>query len=619
MNKTVTVNIGGIVFHIDENAYDRFKQYLEAIRGHFTTAEGRDEIMQDIESRIAEMFMARIKDSKQVITLEDVDEVTKQMGKPEDFGGSAEPSDASSSATATTTTSAKKRIFRNPDDKMLGGVCSGVAAYVDTDPIWFRLAFAVCFFCFGFGFLLYIILWILIPEAKTTTEKLQMRGEPVTVSNIEKNVKEELDHLKKKVDEFSKGGIAKRSGTIVGRILEAIGEVFIILFKVLGKIIAAFFIFIGIIVTIALLFSMLALMGVPGIQYPHVLDNIFRSGSQFAITFIGAVLVVGIPFIMLAYTGLRLLFNIKKHSRVIGFTALGLWLAGLVICTVNGFYISKQFARQENVRKEITLAQPASNMVYLELNTKKNDGDKYDDDDSNLDCWDMDRSRQVVIDGKEYTCGRVQLDILKSPTDSFELTEIFYARGQGRKEAAERASHIAYSFAQRDSLIVFEKFFTVDRSELFRAQKVQLILRLPVGARVHLDNSLRGFIYDVDNLENIYDHYMTNRTWEMTEKGLRCMDCNGKEKTIDGNNWDSGDDEFDFDNGGIHVHSEHGDEVHIDKYGVHINGRDNVGAKNFSTLTIDENGVQVKQDGKDVIKIDKDGVVIDTKEKKKDK
>src|SRR5580765_4586707 len=90
MNKTVTVNIGGIVFHIDENAYEKFKMYLESIRSHFTTADGRDEIMQDIEARIAEMFQERVKDTKQVITLTDVEDVTRLMGKPEEFEGTEE-------------------------------------------------------------------------------------------------------------------------------------------------------------------------------------------------------------------------------------------------------------------------------------------------------------------------------------------------------------------------------------------------------------------------------------------------------------------------------------------------------------------------------------------------
>src|ERR1043165_3180703 len=168
MNKTVTVNIGGIVFHIDENAYEKFKQYLESIRSHFTTADGRDEIMQDIEARIAEMFQERVKDSKQVITLGDVEEVTRQMGRPEEFGESGESREPEvEQASNEPSMPVKRRLFRNPDEKMLGGVCSGIANYFDIDIVWVRLAFVLLFFLYSTGFWFYIVLWIIIPEART--------------------------------------------------------------------------------------------------------------------------------------------------------------------------------------------------------------------------------------------------------------------------------------------------------------------------------------------------------------------------------------------------------------------------------------------------------------------
>ena len=163
MNKTVTVNIGGIVFHIDENAYERFKQYLESIRVHFVGSDGHDEIMQDIESRIAEMFQERIKDQKQVITISDVEEVTAIMGKPEQFGD--EESKEKGKEIDPSEIKVKRRLFRNPDDNLLGGVCSGISEYFNLDPIWIRGAFAAAFFLGGSGFLLYLILWIIIPKA----------------------------------------------------------------------------------------------------------------------------------------------------------------------------------------------------------------------------------------------------------------------------------------------------------------------------------------------------------------------------------------------------------------------------------------------------------------------
>ena len=190
MKKTVTINISGIIFHIDEDAFDRLSIYLGTIKSYFTNSEGRDEIIADIEARIAEMLQAKISESKQVITIQDIDEVISIMGEPEQIGADngAEPKQAKIHSETKT----HKRLFRDPDNKVLGGVCGGIGAYFNIDPIWIRVAFIAALFIFGSGPLLYIILWIIIPQATTSTERLEMRGEPINISNIEKSIHEEI-------------------------------------------------------------------------------------------------------------------------------------------------------------------------------------------------------------------------------------------------------------------------------------------------------------------------------------------------------------------------------------------------------------------------------------------
>ena len=588
MNKTVTVNIGGIVFHIDENAYERFKQYLEAIRSHFTTAEGRDEIMQDIESRIAEMFQDRIKDSKQVITLEDVEEVTIQMGRPDQFGDEPEKAEEKASDRNNAQEGpVKRRLYRNPDDKLLGGVCSGIASYFDVDAVWVRLAFAFIFFVFGSGFLLYILLWIIVPEAKTTAEKLQMRGEPVTISNIEKNVKEEMEQVRKTAGDSGKE-VAKKAGTVVGRIFEAIGEVIKFFFILLGKLIAIFFMFIGLIVAFAAFVSLFALLKIPGTHYPPIWNYAFASETHFVLGFIGVVLLIGIPFIMLAYAGARMLFNIRKSSKIVGFTALGLWLTGVALCLVIGIRLAGEFSEKENIRKEIALNQPASRTMLIEMSGTKNEEKKYDDSD-----YDDDEDFRLDINNNRFLSQKVKLDIVKSPTDSFELVELLYARGNSRKNAIDNASHIVYAFAQNDSVLKLDRHFTLKPDEKYRAQKIQLLLRVPVGGKIKLDESLKHYIYDIDNIENVLDRDMLNRTWIMTEKGLKCVDCDGTESTL-------GD-------GEIHINSDDGAEIKIDENGIIINGSDG------DRVQVDSNGVHVRENGKDRVRINKKGMRMEMK------
>ncbi len=203
MKKTLTVNISGIVFHIDEDAYNVLNDYLQSIKQHFAKTEGKEEIVSDIETRIAEMLKETITNGKQVITIEDIDKVIEVIGRPEEFG---EPGEENGSYDKTYGARATKRLYRDTDNAILAGVCSGLGAYFQTDPLWFRLAFVILSIPgVGTPILVYLVLWVLVPEARTAAEKLQMKGEKVNISNIEKSIREEIGKLKNKINEFAQG------------------------------------------------------------------------------------------------------------------------------------------------------------------------------------------------------------------------------------------------------------------------------------------------------------------------------------------------------------------------------------------------------------------------------
>ncbi|MEX2589913.1 MAG: PspC domain-containing protein, partial [Chitinophagales bacterium] len=199
MNKTLSINLNSLVFQIDEIAYEKLSNYLKAIANRFEGMEGADEITSDIEARIAEMFSEKLSNTKQVISLADVESVIEVMGRPEDFETIEDELEADPAATKGK--KSPRKLFRDTENSIVGGVCSGISAYLGiSDPIFLRLIFLIAFFGFGSGFLLYIILWIVIPEAKTASDKLHMRGEAINVSNIEKTIKEEFDNIKKNID-----------------------------------------------------------------------------------------------------------------------------------------------------------------------------------------------------------------------------------------------------------------------------------------------------------------------------------------------------------------------------------------------------------------------------------
>lgn len=191
MKKTFSVNLGNRVYNIDEDAYLMLSAYLERIEGHFSDLKEREDIINDIELRISELFLERLGVNKQVVTLVDVNEVIRIMGDPHEISGSEEEPRSTWERTSGT-----KRIYRDPDDRMIGGVCAGLAGYTNIDPVIMRLIFVVLLFM-GIGALAYIILWIVVPEARTTAQKLEMRGDSVNASNIGNFFKDEFESVKK--------------------------------------------------------------------------------------------------------------------------------------------------------------------------------------------------------------------------------------------------------------------------------------------------------------------------------------------------------------------------------------------------------------------------------------
>ncbi|MBL4605402.1 MAG: PspC domain-containing protein, partial [Flavobacteriaceae bacterium] len=190
MNKTININLGGYFFHIDEVAYKRLRRYLDAISKSLSDdPQGKNEIISDIETRISELLSEKITDARQVVNEQDISDVIKIMGEPEDYAESEEGYTETKQTYSRKQRSSGKKLYRDGDDKFLGGVAAGIAHYFDVDVIWIRLAFILFFIGGGFSLLLYIILWVLLPEAKTTAEKLQMEGEPVNIDNIEKKIR----------------------------------------------------------------------------------------------------------------------------------------------------------------------------------------------------------------------------------------------------------------------------------------------------------------------------------------------------------------------------------------------------------------------------------------------
>jgi len=567
MNKTLSVNIGGIVFHIEELAYDRLSKYLESIKGYFTASDGRDEIIQDIEGRIAEMFQERMINGKQVILDADVDHVMNVMGKPEQFAGTTEEESfgAGQHQTSSSERKAYRRLYRDNDDRVIGGVCSGISHYLGIDPVYLRLIFGIAFFVFGSGIVIYILLMFVMPKAITTAEKLEMKGEPVNISNISKSVSSEF---------------TGNSDNVFTRFFDALGQLIVGGFKLLGKVFAVFFIIIGIFLLIAFALTFLAILGVGGITIPFFITDLFMSPWQQTFAMIGAFCVLGIPLIMLIYKAIKVLFNIRIENKFINWTALALWIVGVVISFVLVSSIGREFKSRETQRIDLPVTQPVGDTLFIGLI----DDEGYDSDAFYIDNHRIDDPWDVTTYPDSIRIDEVSLDIVRSNSTNFELVQVNTSRGRDRGQAIENARKIEYSIEQTSSKLIFNETFIIPKGAKYRGQEIKLILKVPQGKSVYMSPEMREIIFDIKNVTNTYDGDMLGKTWTMTDRGLECLGCSLPPD----------------------IHGNRNDDIRIriDGKGVNVEGADNVKDTNFTI------------DGDDVdIKINKDGIQIDAKKK----
>lgn len=618
MNKTVTINISGIIFHIEEEAYEKLSKYLNTIKGYFSKADGGNEIMSDIEARIAEMLQGKTSVVKQVVLMSDVDYVMDSMGKPEEFAGdentnNQQASSASSSNSEQTAQQentnnepAKKRLYRDGDNKILGGVCSGVGHYFGFDPVWLRIALACLLFFAGTGVLLYIILWIAMPEAKTVSEKFAMKGEKADINNISKAVKEEAEQLKKRMEKYGQefSNMAKNQAprNTFEKFVDFVGDVLRLVGRVLLKFVAIFMVIFGIIFFLGLFSSVFGLSMIDSTNGGDWVDMLLLDGKDFSLGIIGIALFAGIPIMMMIYGGVKILFKINYKNRWVNIAAGLIWLVGLSLCLFVGIRTGSDFNKTAKIRENININTHET--LFLKMHQMPVISHELNISDDDLDDADVEELRTKIKrkfgrgqddnyvlgkrNGKPYLLGHAQLNIIKSATDKFELVVVKEAKGGDKLTASERAKHISYKVLQMDSLIEFDNLFEVTNADKFRAQDVTVILKVPVGKTIFMDKTLENLIYDIENVTNTYDGDMLNRKWIMTVSGLKCVDCDGiKEQS------DSDEDE------------DSSKDVNITVNGVDINAKD-------AQVKMDSNGVKINSKGTKV-SIDKNGVHIDTK------
>lgn len=518
MNQTLTINISGIVFHIEVDAYEALKVYLNTIKSYFNNSEEREEIMLDIEARVAEIFAEAQNDKNQVIVMADVNKVIAIMGEPEQYLTDEEEE------IPTQKTHRKredKKLFRDPDDRVLGGVASGLGAYIGLDTVWVRLFFVAAFFM-GFGILTYIILWIVMPEAKTTAEKLKMRGEPINIKNIGKAFESEAQKVGEKLQNVDTNKFSSKAGTVLENIVMAIASFFTAVFNIFGKVLGIAFLFVGtfmLVVLLALLFGSSAVFsisndGVYSMASQDFFNLIFINQDQFYLASIAVFLLVGVPVIGLIFLSIRMLFKIKSHYSV-GLTFIGLLVVGIVLSFMVGTKLAVEMSSEEEFEKT-EIISPNFHTYVIETNITEMPGQGVLEDQF---------TSSISIEGDMMYQRFVELSVERSKNDSMMITTKISSHGRNSKDALSKAKDINYSYQLTDSILFFPDYLTTKKENKIRGQQVEVIVYLPLYQSIYLDKSTKELIYDVDNFTTTYDKKMVGKKWVMLEQGLTCLDC----------------------------------------------------------------------------------------------
>lgn len=507
MKKTVTANIGGVVFHIEEDAYQELKQYLDKLEASLGDPAQAREIVSDIESRIAEI-LSELLAGRQVVTLRDIQQVEDQMGHVEDIREEAGINDENTPPPAREpSSSGSRKIYRDPDDNILGGVCSGIAHYFGWQPLWVRLFFAFLLLGLGTGVLLYIVLWILIPKAETAAEKLEMKGEPVTAENIKQQ-------FSKVGDEFKKAGSQQNREKVRGAVHQ-LGEVF-------GKIAGVTMLVISVVLLIFLGYwiitkdFVIAISGSGTFSLNDLMD-ITLSGWQLPTLQAGIILATIGPVIALVNLGIRLVFDLQHKVKLLSIVGGVTWVMGIILLTIMGIDLGRDFTDYHKKQEVIEIRQPQSEPLVLTMQPDDVFSDEFVGSDNHF--WELISRKDDMV-----YLGWPELSIRESKDNQYRVMVKKSARGRNRSEAIERTENISYKLQQEGNKILLSPYFVFPESWRYRIQRVEVIVYVPEGKDILIDRSVRRMDLDDEEEEDDEEVYPFDQPIRMTDSGLRESD-----------------------------------------------------------------------------------------------
>ena len=518
MNKTVSINLGGLVFHIDEDAFQKLSHYFDAIKRSLSNTKGQEEIINDIEMRVGELVVEKHKSDKQVISIKQVDEIISIMGQPEDYRiDDEEPKNTTSNFE---TLKRDKKLFRDKDEAVIGGVLAGLGHYFGIDKVFLRILFLVLFFVAGTGFLAYIILWIAMPEAQTTSEKLEMRGEPVTISNNEKKVREEFATLSEKIKstDFEKMKSEMKSNSEkFNANFKGYLDVF---FNVIAKTIGALMILGSLAILVIFLIGVLAFGTTNFESFPFHSFIELGNFTDYPIWFFGLLfyVAVSIPSFFVLLLGIKIVApNSKSIGSIAKYILLALWIIAIAILISIGIKQAAEYAYEGRIYEKQSINLNPKDTLYIKF--KNNDYYAKDVNDFTDFSITKDSLNQDVV----YS-NLIIFEIEKTDELLPYIKINKEAKGNSFITAKQRAEKIKYSYKIIGNQLVLDNYLITELKDKFRDQKIEIKLYLPKGTLFKVNSSVKNYDYSDNSFFNLHtssDGYIYN----VVDSQVKCLNC----------------------------------------------------------------------------------------------
>ena len=501
MKKNFSVNIGGRIFNIDDDAYECLNNYLARLRNFFAADQGYQEIIADIEMRIAELLDQQKENGQPIITLKHIEDVIASMGEPDQFSDSETEKPKMAPGIKT-----RGKLYRDPDNRQIGGVAAGIAAWFGIDPVWVRLIFAAFTLFYAVGIIVYVVLWLILPIAQTTSEKLEMQRQSININTLRNELASAGSGIQK-----TGSSILQTIGTFIRFITEVVARVFTFLFQLLGRL-AGLALLLGVI-AMFIGISAASLVREQINMGGYQLDTItVVNGLQWLVpgpdvrwlAYISILLLLLSITGLLIYTGLRLLLKWPPLRWQVIIVFVLLLVAGIITGVGAIFQYSRSSEKLASATYRLSIPMQSK---YIHIASGPNDFQQYF----------MPLAGDTIPGNKSYALGEIGLSIRPVPADSLFITRIQSASSWQESQAEGYAKQISHRFTMQDTLVTLNPYFMFPMGDGMRYQKLDIIVGIPVTAEVVIDEQLLWRI----NGSDFVDNDRAEGTYIMTTSGLK--------------------------------------------------------------------------------------------------